>query len=322
MTRRGLFGVMLILALLSLAAGFRSAQAGNFFQSQDAVVNGAMLYDNWLAAKGVDAPAGDMPLWGTQSSNTRSGAETWRCVSCHGWDYQGRDGAYRYGSNFTGFPGVFQAREKGADAVIAALQGTNNPQHNFSEYLTDQEMSDLATFITTALINDNEYIDPQTLAIVDGDEAHGQELYNGTCAECHGEDGTTIGFDFEGRDATLGTLATLDPWRFLHKTRYGTPGTQMAIGHNYGWTPEDGRDVILYARSFPTNLEAPAQGPSIGEVQSTPGPQPGGPANNIITGILTAFGAMAASLGFAVLIGGLLVGVILLLVWLLRGQNK
>ncbi len=322
MTRRGLFGVMLILALLSLAAGFRSAQAGGLFQSQDAVVQGAMLYDNWLATKGVDAPAGNMPLWDTQSTNTRSGPETWRCVSCHGWDYQGRDGAYRYGSNFTGFPGVFQAREQGTDAIVAALQGGNNPQHDFSLYLTEQEMSDLATFISTGLVNDNEYIDPQTLAVMDGDQGHGEELYTGTCAECHGEDGTTLQFDYEGRAANLGTLATLDPWRFLHKTRYGTPGTQMAVGHNFGWTAEDGRDVILHARTFPNNLESPAQPPSMEGREATPGAEPGGPADNIFTGILTAFGAMAASLGFAILIGGLLVGVILLLVWLLRGQNK
>jgi len=38
------------------------------------------------------------PLWATQSSNTRSGKDTWRCKECHGWDYMGVDGAYGSGS--------------------------------------------------------------------------------------------------------------------------------------------------------------------------------------------------------------------------------
>jgi len=48
----------------------------------------------------------------------------------------------------------------------------------------------------------------------------------------------------------------------------------------------------------------------------------GGPAQNIFTGILTALGTMATWLGFVVIIGAALVGVILLIVWGLRGQSS
>src|SRR5512139_3667454 len=39
-------------------------------------VRGGLLYDQWMEALGVDAPAGDHPLWKTQITNTRSGADT------------------------------------------------------------------------------------------------------------------------------------------------------------------------------------------------------------------------------------------------------
>jgi hypothetical protein len=56
--------------------------------------------------------------------------------------------------------------------------------------------------------------------------------------------------------------------------------------------------------------------------QGTPAGQLGGPAQSWLTGLLTAFGAMATSLGFALLVGAALVGVLLLLVWAIRGGRK
>ncbi len=169
-----------------------------------------------------------------------------------------------------------------------------------------------------------QYINPVTLEVIDGDIAHGKTLYDGSCAACHGNEGLTIKFRFEGIDATLGTLAVLDPWRFLHKTRFGTPGTAMAkfIGYDLGWKPQDGRDVLLYAQTLPTGLSRATPPASLDGRSSTPSGQPGGPAQNWITGLLTAFGAMATSLGFALLAGAALVGIILLLVWAMRGGRR
>lgn len=327
MKHRGLiiWGLSLVFAALVVLAGFiRPVLAERSVQEQGSVTRGAKLYDNWYATLGVTPPSGNMPIWGRQTTNTRSGAETWRCVSCHGWDYQGKDGAYRQGSGrYTGFPGVVAAAQsKSAEELVSILKGSADPEHDFSAYLDDASLNDLAVFLKTALIDDTQYIDLQTLRVKGGDVGHGGQLYNAQCARCHGEDGAKITFRFEGRDATLGTLAVVDPWRFLHKTRFGTPGTDMVVGFDLGWTPQDGRDVLLYAQSLPSGLVTEQQGGALGELPAETQARPGGPATSFLTGILTALGAVATGVGFAVMLGVFLVGVLFVIVWLVRGSGK
>src|SRR3990172_2406752 len=70
------------------------------------MIRGGLLYDVWWDVVGADAPTTDQPLWKTQTTNTRTGPDTWRCKECHGWDYKGVDGAYGAGSHKTGFAGI------------------------------------------------------------------------------------------------------------------------------------------------------------------------------------------------------------------------
>src|SRR3990172_4994333 len=70
------------------------------------VALGGKLYDNWMKTAGVATPAGNSPIWATQTTNKRIGADTWRCKECHGWDYKGKDGAYGGGSHRTGIAGI------------------------------------------------------------------------------------------------------------------------------------------------------------------------------------------------------------------------
>jgi mono/diheme cytochrome c family protein len=283
---------------------------------------GAGLYDNWFALLNKEPPAGNMPIWPRQVTNTRSGADTWRCVTCHGWDYQGKEGAYKSGTNFTGFPGVLRAgKEKTKDEIISILSGKNDPAHNFSQYLDQQSLDQLAIFLNAGLIDDSIYIDPISLHVIGGDAANGGKLYNQVCSSCHGTDGAKIVFRFEGQNASLGDLAAIDPWRFLHKTRFGTPGTEMPVGFDLGWTPQQGRDVLLFAQSMPQKIAKPAATAVMEQPRVEEPGQPGGPARNVFSGIITALTAMAVGLGFNVLIGAALIGIILLLVWVLRGRK-
>ncbi|MBF8268140.1 MAG: hypothetical protein HW388_1648 [Dehalococcoidia bacterium] len=75
----------------------------------ESIAKGGRLYDKWVKEAGVTQPGGDQTLWALQTSNVRTGVDTYRCKECHGWDYKGIGGAYSKGSHKTGFPGVIKA---------------------------------------------------------------------------------------------------------------------------------------------------------------------------------------------------------------------
>lgn len=212
--------------------------------------NGGKLYTKWYVALGMDAPTEDQPLWATQSTNTRSGADTWRCKECHGWDYIGPDGWYNTdSSHYTGFPGVYDARTMSTSELVAWLDGTTNADHDFS-VMGEEAMIDLATFLQKGMLNNREFIDYATGRAITADVDHGEELYTGTCALCHGTDGRSI----EG--LIVGEVMHDEPWVELnHLVRTGIPGTAMPASHDSGWSIQDVMDVMTYEATLPT--EAP-----------------------------------------------------------------
>lgn len=214
------------------------------------VSNGGKLYTKWWAALGLDEPTEDQPLWATQSTNERTGADTWRCKECHGWDYIGADGLYNTdSSHYTGFPGVFEAQDMSTEEIIAWLDGTNNTDHDFS-VIGEEAMIDLATFLQEGLLDMREYIDYETGRAIEADQAHGEELYGSVCSTCHGEDGRAL------PDLIVGEILNNEPWQELaHLVRTGVPGAPMPASHDSGWSLQDVMDVLTYESTLPT--EAP-----------------------------------------------------------------
>jgi thiosulfate dehydrogenase len=212
-------------------------------------VQGGLLYDKWWKALDLDEPNGDMPLWATQDTNERSGTDTWRCKECHGWDYQGVEGAYASGSHLTGFPGVFDASSMSADELTGWFDGTANAEHDFSAYLDESAIEMLVAFIQEGFMDMTMYIGDDK--VVTADSTAGKELYNQVCALCHGEDGTTINFKDEDNPVYIGTLANDNPWEFFHKVAYGQPGTPMPSGFNSGWSFSDIAGIVSYAQTLP-----------------------------------------------------------------------
>ncbi|MBK8784729.1 MAG: hypothetical protein IPO22_23700 [Anaerolineales bacterium] len=135
-------------------------------------IRGGLLYDEWTKVLGVDAPEGDQPLWATQSTNTRSGGTTWRCKECHGWDYLGKDGAYGGGSHATGFVGVMQVAGTDPNEILAALK---TGDHDFSAYMDDQALIDIALFLGENMLDSAAFITDK--AAVGGDAANGETIY-------------------------------------------------------------------------------------------------------------------------------------------------
>lgn len=235
------FALVAATVLLAAQSGFaQSRVTGDPIQ-------GGLIYDNWMLALDQPLPEGDHPLWDRQESNQRSGVVTWRCVECHGWDYQGVDGAYGpYSNHFTGFTGVQDMVGLSEEEVLDWLDGSNNPDHNFLTLTNTTALNDLVAFLRTRQINTDLLIDPATGAAL-GDHTDGRELYGLACVSCHGAEGDQINFGNALAPLYLGDLAVADPWQTLHKMRFGTPTTErMPSVEEDNWSLKMMGDLLAY----------------------------------------------------------------------------
>jgi mono/diheme cytochrome c family protein len=209
------------------------------------VAEGGRMYDDWVGANAATAPEGNQPLWTgplTSDGEDIAASDTWRCSSCHGWDYKGANGFKT---------DLLAAQTKSSDQLLAALTGKTNPQHDFTAQFTAPEMDAMVAFIQKAVVDKTPYINVDGTAT--GDAVHGKELYNSVCQTCHGEDGKELNFQVnEGGEEYLGTVATDNAWEFFNKTSVGQPGEAMPAGLNLGWSLQDFADVLAYAQTLPT----------------------------------------------------------------------
>ena len=260
----GLFGVMLILLAgtgcppqpttpTPTATPTTTPTDPADFTAADAV-RGGSLYDKWWDVTGVTGtePTTDHGLWATRpdtASNTRTGADTWRCKECHGWDYRGVDGAYGSGSHKTGIAGIYGTTKTAQEVFDLIKTG-----HGYGAAgLADADIWDLAKFVKEGQIDTSTII---TDKVFSGDATKGQTLYtdgiwsNAACSGCHGTDGlTAVGHDhFED---FLGLVATDNPWEFAHKVRFGQPGTAMPASAANGGTTQNVADLGTYSQTLP-----------------------------------------------------------------------
>jgi thiosulfate dehydrogenase len=220
------------------------------FSPEAALSGGGQLYDQWWEVLGLEEPTGNQPLWATQSTNTRSGVDTWRCKECHGWDYKGAEGAYGTGSHATGFPGVLSAGSKSEEELLGWLNGSANPDHDFSAMMEEFALEALVTFMKAEMADITPYVSAD--GTVTGDPAIGRELFEGTCASCHGVDGKKMNFGSTDEPEYVGTVAAENPWEFFHKASFGQPGMPMPSGRALGWNMEQIADILVYAQTLPT----------------------------------------------------------------------
>ena len=218
----------------------------------DAILGG-LLYDDWTLELG-STPPGDHPLWSLQTDNTRTGADTWRCSECHGWDYKGNLGAYASGDHFTNFLGVLKSgRLLTQEQIVEVLHGGLDPRHSFTFIFNDDEMLALAAFLKTKLINSAQYIDYETGRPLAGwDEDVGRTQYTRQCKACHGEDGKTVNSGTAENPIYIGTAAVNTPFAYLHKTRFGQPGTPgMPATDKRGLSIDDAVAILGYSQTLP-----------------------------------------------------------------------
>ncbi|MEH6347460.1 MAG: c-type cytochrome [Bermanella sp.] len=227
----------------------------NNFKKLLKISRGGQLYDNWWkATETTIKPKEDHPLWNKQSTNKRSGYDTFRCKECHGWDYQGKNGAYRKGSHYTGFKGILQrSSELSLKELEGALKGELNKDHDFTEYLGLDNITDLAYFMKKGLINTNKFIGKEGLAI-GGNSSSGSTLFKENCAHmCHGKAGLAINFGGGNKSEFVATVANKNPWEFIHKVRNGQPGTRMPSAIINKWSDNDILNLLVFAQALPND---------------------------------------------------------------------
>lgn len=220
------------------------------------IARGGRLYDDWIKETKVATPSGNHSLWALQTTNTRSGKDTWRCKECHGWDYKGTSGAYGTGSHRTGFVGVYAAGTSNSkEQLLEIMRGGTDYRHDFSKLLDAQSLTDMVNFLSQGLINDTRYIDYATKKPIGANATQGATIFNNTCAAnaCHGPDGKKINFGTPAAPEYLGTVAAGNPWEALHKIRNGQPDESlMPAGLKEGWSIQDVLNVLAQIQTLPT----------------------------------------------------------------------
>ncbi len=208
------------------------------------LASGARLYDNWISSLDADKPAATHSAW--PASNTKKkGATTWRCKSCHGWDYRGKDGAYANGSYKTGIGGIRAWAGKDPAAIQKVIM---SKVHGFSyEMIPEDAMLRLATFVSRGQVDTTAYIGADKS--VKGDPKHGKAIYQNICAACHGFDGKALNWGSDEDPGYVGTEAQSNPWEVLHKIRAGHPGVEMPS--LMASSLQDVVDVLAYTRTLP-----------------------------------------------------------------------
>lgn len=190
---------------------------------------GGRLYDMWWAVLFTDPPEGDHPAYPNRAR--ASGAETWRCVTWHSWDYKGRDGAFGTGRHFTGIEGI--DRMTGANPAVFAGIIRDDTRGYSEDLIPEGALRALALFVSKGQIDTDRVIDRVTRR-VRGDSAYGRKMFQNVCAICHDYNGMAwISGDDEGHD-TLGAITAANPWRGLHKAMNGQTYADMPATRVFG----------------------------------------------------------------------------------------
>jgi thiosulfate dehydrogenase len=208
------------------------------------LAKGARLYDNWISSLDAEAPEETHPAW--PSSNTKKkGKVTWRCKSCHGWDYAGKDGAYAKGSYKTGIKGVRDFAAKDPADIHRIIM---NETHGFThDMIPEDAMWRIAAFVSKGQIDVSQYVNADKTVL--GDAENGKPIFQNVCAACHGFDGRALDWGDEEEPGYVGTEAQANPWEVLHKIRAGHPGVEMPA--MMAFPTQYQVDLLKYTQTLP-----------------------------------------------------------------------
>jgi tetratricopeptide (TPR) repeat protein/cytochrome c553 len=196
------------------------------------MIRGGRLWDCWWLEAGLSPPKGTPPL-----AETTTGPESFRCVTCHGWN------------------AAALQRSTRTDAQILdrlRLPASRGGHDLKALGLTEQDLGDLVAFLRGGTTNPALYVttDGRFRGDLEQGRSHFERGRNGLmqCAACHGPDGTWLNFGSPDEPVGIGTIATETPEAFIHKVRFGQPGSVMPGWLASGGSAQDIADLGAFAQ--------------------------------------------------------------------------
>ena len=245
--------IFLGIALMIIASGAWSAQPVQGQESdQGDPARGGRLYAAWDLIRSSNLPQENNPLWPKNTPNSVPDYVTWRCVSCHGWDYRGSDSATQnYLFQGMDYPSLFSMMERPTSEILSWLNGENNPDHDFSSFLREEDLQDLSAFISTGLVPP-DFIASEDTNLVFGTLSVGETGYLNFCSSCHGLEGEKINFGTTKTPIFMGDLAFSNPWHIAHTIRFGHFATLVPPASEFGLSFSQQIDILAYTQTLPT----------------------------------------------------------------------
>lgn len=250
-TNRKIYLIWIVLGLTLAAFSATHTTAYGQEDLQGDPERGGRLYSSWDLVVGFKDFDDLHPLWVSKGNSQPLERITWRCVNCHGWDYQGSAG--RTLSNpqkAQNYPGVLAMMGLPVEDVLPWLDGSRNPDHDFSAYLSEQDMLDLSEFLSTALISPDLIASPNN-NIVQGTVGVGRTVFQENCQSCHGVEGGKINFGSAANPSFFGDMAWNNPWRIEHVVRFGHIIGSLPAASKLDIPLSQQIDLLAYLQTLP-----------------------------------------------------------------------
>lgn len=211
-----------------------SSPAHDSAEEMAAIARGGRLYDDWIKELGISA------LRIAEHSTSKLKGRPERCVDCHGWDYNGKDGPVASHGLLPPVKGIQSAAALPAARIKTILGDVN---HGYGDFLGPADYDDLVAFITKGQVAMTAMIEQNT-GRSRGDASAGNPFFQTICANCHGNDGQQI-VDSE----PLGDMARANPWRAIHTLLNGHPNGNMPALRVLNRSVV--LDLLAYAQTLP-----------------------------------------------------------------------
>ena len=260
MTRSSIFAFSLLAAtgvlLLVSSPSQTATQAERQLEQEQSVLSGdqhefgdgfmlalgGKLYDDVWSASDATPPMERNPAFPSDQEVTVS--DSWRCVSCHGWDYDGAEKAPGSAQQQAQFTSLKQLQ--GQNMLRMRARFTRAHPNYLDGVLDDLPLELILLFLSAGQVDHDAFDLGKPVSPVN--MARGQDIFEGVCMNCHDPDGTAGLPPRDGRKPSLGWLARREPNRVLHRIINGFPGQAMLA---LRFMEDDAvRDLIAYMRTL------------------------------------------------------------------------